>query len=70
MKKIIGHQIVSEDGKHNIPECFYSFELFITKELADKWLEFERLNPEHPGKWIAVPVYEGDIEEPAFLEYI
>ena len=68
-KSIIGYQIESADGKHDIPSCFYSFEI-LPKELAEKWLELEKLNPEYPGEWVAVPVSEGDIEEPTFVEYI
>lgn len=69
MKNIIGYQIESTDGKHKIPNCFSSFEI-MPEELANKWLELEVLNPEYPGNWKKVTVYEGDIEEPTIRPHL
>ena len=60
MNKIIGFQIVDK-GK-NIPEGFYSFEVFI--DIADVVTKLEALKSK---KWLIEPIYEGDIEEPTFI---
>lgn len=36
IQKIIGFQIVSNDGNNDIPQCFFSFEIFEDIELAIK----------------------------------
>ena len=70
MKKIVGYQIVSNDGK-NVPECFYSYEYFVDVNLATKWLELEKSNPEYGGfRWVLLPIFEGDIEEPTEINAI
>lgn len=71
MKKILGYQIESNDGKHEIPDCFYSFEVLTTIELAEKWMELEIQNPEFgPFRWAIFPVFEDTIEEPSFIDCI
>ena len=60
MKKIIGFQIVDK-GK-NIPEGFYSFEVFIN--IDDVIQELVTLQNK---KWLIEPIFEGDIEEPTFV---
>lgn len=68
-RELIGYQIVSNDYKGNTPDCFNSFEVFTDKAIAEKWLELEKLNPEHGVfRWKLVPVYYGEIEEPAFIK--
>jgi len=68
---IVGYQIESNDGLHEIPESFHSFEVFTTLELAEFWLLTEKASPENGEfRWVTVPIYDGDIEEPTFLEYI
>lgn len=68
---LLGYQIVSGDGKNNIPECFSSFQYFENLELANDWLRSERVQLKH-GKfnWVLAPVFEGDIEEPTIIEEI
>lgn len=39
MKTVIGYQIESTDGNHDIPSNFYSFEIFKEKEAAERWLQ-------------------------------
>jgi hypothetical protein len=60
LKKIIGFQIVDKDK--NIPEEFYSFEVFVSIE--DVIRELESL---YDKKWLIEPIFEGDIEEPTFI---
>jgi hypothetical protein len=63
-KPIIGYQIESKDGKHCIPDEFYSFEV-LTENVANFWMEnFD------DGTWMKVSVREGDIEEPKIVEYL
>ncbi|MGO9377046.1 MAG: hypothetical protein ACLP29_00680 [Dissulfurispiraceae bacterium] len=61
-KKLVGYQIESRDGKHDIPAEFTSFEIIKTKKALD---EFFKDNTD--GQWMIVPVYEGDIEGPRFI---
>lgn len=68
MKNIIGYQIESADGQHNTPNEFWSFEIFKTKENAEKWLKESRLDDKFPGEWHIIPIYEGDIEEHSFID--
>ena len=70
-KPLIGYQIVSNDGKNELPSCFHSFEVINDAYVAEKWLAMENANPEH-GKfrWVLLPIFEGDVEEPTFIEYI
>lgn len=54
----VGYQIESTDGMHEIPDGLYSFEVFTTKDEADKWLDEN--NP--AGSWKIIPIHDGDIE--------
>lgn len=68
---LIGYQIESNDGQHEIPDCFHSFEVITTIEIADLWIRLEKMTPENGQfRWVIVPVFEGDIEEPTFIDYI
>lgn len=67
MKKIIGYQIVSDDGENNIPDEFYSFEIFEKFEHVIDWLEEEKNDPTHEIDWVILPIFEGDIEEPTII---
>jgi hypothetical protein len=68
MKKIIGYQIVSNNGENNIPDEFYSFEIFDNIDLVIEWLENEKESPRYPNTlWIIFPVFEGDIENPTIM---
>lgn len=70
-KKIIGWQIVSDDGKNDIPVGFYSFEIWVSKKEVEAYLQIEKENPKFGEyRWKIVPIYEGDIEEPAFLKNV
>lgn len=71
MENIIGYQIESNDGLHEIPECFYSFEILSTIELAELWLKHEAITSENGNfRWVIVPVFENIIENPTFIDYI
>jgi hypothetical protein len=71
MSKLIGYQIVSNDGKNEIPTCFYSFEVIDDFSVAEKWLILEKKKPEHGNfRWVVLPIFEGDIEEPTFIDSI
>jgi hypothetical protein len=71
MKLIIGYQIVSNDGKNEIPDPFYSFEVISDVYIAQRWLELEKANPEcGEFRWVLLPIFEGDVEEPTFLDTI
>lgn len=65
MKKIIGYQIESNDGKHDIPDNMFSFEVYESKEEAH--YQASVLNGAGPQVWKVVTVYEGDIEDPSFV---
>lgn len=71
MSKLIGYQIVSNDGKNEIPNAFYSFEVIKDAYVAERWLTLEKANPEN-GKfrWALLPIFEGDVEEPTFIDSI
>ncbi len=45
--RLIGYQIESKDGKHDVPSCFASFEIFEDSYVAEKWLQMEKNRPEH-----------------------
>jgi len=68
---LIGYQIVSNDGKNNIPEEFYSFEIFKDIIMVENWIRWEK-HSEKNGffKWVILPIFEGDIEEPTFIKKI
>ncbi len=71
MKAIIGYQIVSNDGKNDQPSCFYSFEVINECEVAEKWLVMEKNRPEHGEfRWVLLPIFEGDVEDPTFIDSI
>lgn len=63
-KPLIGYQIESKDGKHGIPDEFYSFEV-LTEAVVNFWMEHY-----DDGSWKKIPIYEGDIEEPKIVEYL
>lgn len=60
MKIIVGFQIV--DKNKNIPEGFYSFEVFV--HIDDVVDELQQLQNK---KWLIEPIFEGDIENPTFI---
>ena len=60
MKRIIGFQIVDKDK--NIPDEFYSFEVFVN--IDDVIKELQHLQNK---KWLIEPIFEGDIEDPTFI---
>ena len=60
MKKIIGFQIVDRDK--NMPDEFYSFEVFVN--IADVIKELQQLQNK---KWLIEPIFEEDIEDPTFI---
>lgn len=62
--KLIGYQIESTDGKHNIPEGLFSFEIFYSKDDVKKWSDEHQLD----GNWKVVPVYDGDIEGVTYVD--
>lgn len=67
-RPIMGYQIVSNDGKNEIPDCFYSFEV-LDFGVAELWLHAEQRNPEHGQfRWVLLPVFDGDIEEPTIID--
>ena len=69
--KLIGYQIVSNDGKNELPSCFYSFEVIEDVGVAELWLLYEKKNPEHGlFRWVLLPIFEGDVEEPTFIDSI
>ena len=57
-KQLISYQIESADGKHEVPDEFFSFEIFGTKKQAEAWMEANNTD----NLWKIVPVYDGDIE--------
>ena len=63
MNEVIGYQIESIDGLHNIPDEFYSFQVF-SKSFVNEWLKKNNGD----GNWKSVPKYEGNIEDPIFEE--
>ena len=66
-KKVIGYQITN--GKQDIPNGLYSFQVFKTAEQAFNYLREHKLNqgltPE--DSWFVKEYYEGDIEEPSYV---
>jgi hypothetical protein len=64
MKRIIGYQIVKRDGLE-IPDGFFSFQVF-SQSFVNDWL---LLNDIEEKTWKSIPVFEGDVEEPAFIGY-
>jgi len=71
MKKIVGYQIESNDGKHETPCCFESYEYFEDLDLVKTWLMLEAMSPEYGEfRWIIAPVFEDSIENPRILIYI
>lgn len=62
-RRLVGYQIESTDGTHEIPDGLWSFELFYTRKSADKWLDEN--NP--AGSWKIIPIYDGDVEDATYL---
>lgn len=70
MKQLLGYQIVSRTDNSDLPGCFTSFEV-LEYSAANQWLALEHFNPEHGTfRWVLLPVFEGDIENFTFIEYI
>lgn len=63
MNKIIGYQIESADGKHNIPAQFFSWQIFKRKKKAAEWLA------NNDGAWMIIPVRKGTIENHSFINH-
>lgn len=61
-KRLLGYQIESRDGTHDIPDEFHSFEIITTKKMLDEFF-----SGNDGGEWMVVPIYEGDIEKPSYL---
>lgn len=59
MERIIGYQIESTDGLHNIPTEFFSFEVF-PKTDVDRWLSENNQS----GNWKSIPITKEMVEEP------
>jgi hypothetical protein len=71
MKLIVGYQIESNDGKHELPECFESYEYFEDLELAKAWMMLEAMSPEYGEfKWVIAPVFQNTIENPTIIKYL
>lgn len=69
MDKLIGYQIISNDGENEIPELFSPSEVIEDIYIAKRWLELERECPENGCfRWVLLPIFEGDIEEPIILK--
>lgn len=68
MKTIIGYQIISNDGKKELPTCFLEIEVIEDIDVAEKWLIYEKANPEFGQfRWVLSPVFEGDIDDPEII---
>lgn len=66
-KKLTGFQIESTDGAHDIPDTFFSFEVFPEVDV-DRWLdECNFKDGKDNWMWKKVPIYDGDIEEPDYV---
>jgi hypothetical protein len=69
--KLIGYQIVSNDGKNELPKCYFSFEVIEDIGIVEKWLIMEKKNPENGVfRWVALPIFEGEVENPTFIDCI
>lgn len=70
MEKLIGYQIVTNDGKNDIPSCFFSFEVFSNIRTVEQWIVAEKNNLIN-GKfrWVILPIFDGDVEEPTFINF-
>jgi hypothetical protein len=66
-KQPIGYQIESINGRHEIPEEFHSFEI-LSERKADEWMADDGHSKLRDLYWMKVPIYEGDIEDPTFLD--
>lgn len=67
---ILGYQIISNDGKNELPGCFFSFEI-IEFGVAEAWLHKEKKNPEYGEfRWVLLPIFDGEIEEPTIISTI
>lgn len=68
MSKLIGYQIVSNDGKNELPECFFSFEVIEDVHNAERWLIHEKKKLEYGEfRWVILPIFAGDVEEPTMI---
>lgn len=49
----------------------FSFEVIEDFAIAEKWLIMEKNNPENGDfRWVVLPIFEGDVEEPTFVDCI
>lgn len=70
MNKLIGYQIVSNDGKNEMPDNHLSFEVITDISKLVLWLKNEKKKSGNSKfRWV-LPIFEGDIEEPIFIDYI
>lgn len=68
LKKLIGYQIVDEDTyAPSMPDGFYSFQIIRPSCLQKVANKFFRKQMDDPVKWVIIPIYEGDVEEPTFI---
>ena len=69
-KKVIGYQITNQN--QDIPVGLYSFQLFKTAEQAFNYLREHKLNKGLPASkcWFVKEYYEGDIEEPTYIDEV
>ena len=65
MRKFLGYQIVDEDT-HDVPEGFYSFTVIVDALKLTSFFETQK-GEDEPCKWIVIPIFEGDVEEPTFV---
>ena len=64
-EKIIGYQIEDKEGKHESPYEYSSFAI-LSKKAVDNF--FKAVSKADAAIWKVVPIHEGDIEEPTFIE--
>lgn len=61
MNKLIGYQVESNDGLHNIhPDMDASFCVYSLEQSNE-------MIGDDNNDWIIVPIYKGDIEEPTIM---
>jgi len=56
--KLIGYQVESRDGRHEIPDHLHSWEVFRDERAAAACI----MDEPNPKLWAIFPVFEGDIE--------
>lgn len=65
MSKFLGYQIVDEDT-HDIPKGYYSFTVIKDASRLTEFFKSQE-GADEPCKWIVIPIFEGDVEEPTFV---